>query len=57
MEWMWARKPNLASWWDTVRQRHSFGTVFDAFPDAERKAGLRDAGLESREAAEKILAP
>ena len=56
MDWMWARRPNLAGWWDAVRERRSFGTVFDAFPDAKRKAGLRDAGLESREAAEKILA-
>ena len=56
MDWMWARKPNLAGWWDAVLQRQSFGTVFDAFPDAKRKAGLRDAGLESGEAAEKILA-
>ena len=56
MDWMWARRPNLAGWWDAVRERPSFGTVFDAFPDAKRKAGLRDAGLESREAAEKILA-
>ena len=56
MDWMWARRPNLAGWWDAVRERPSFGTVFDAFPDAKRKAGLRDAGLESREAVEKILA-
>ena len=56
MDWMWARRPNLAGWWDAVRERPSFGTVFDAFPDAKRKAGLRDAGLDSREAVEKILA-
>ncbi len=47
MDWMWARRPNLAGWWDAVRERPSFGAVFDAFPDAKRKAGLRDAGLES----------
>ena len=56
MDWMWARRLNLAGWWDAVRERQSFGIVFDAFPDAKRKAGLRDTGLESREAAEKILA-
>ena len=56
MDWMWARRPNLASWLDAIRRRPSFGTVSDAFPDAKRKAGLRDAGLGSREAAEKILA-
>ena len=56
MDWMWARRPNLAAWWYAIRPRPSFGTVFDAFPDAKRKAGLRDAGLEYREAAEKILA-
>ena len=56
MDWMWARRLNLAGWWDAVRERQSFGIVFDAFPNAKRKVGLRDAGLESREAAEKILA-
>ena len=56
MDWMWARRPNLPGWWDAVRERLSFGTVFDAFPDVKRKAGLQDAGLESREAVEKILA-
>ena len=47
MDWMWARRPNLAGWWDAVRERPSFGTVFVAFPDVKRKAGLRDAGSVS----------
>ena len=55
MDWMWDDRPHVAAWWDTVRDRDSFGTVFDAFPDPRRKAGLRAAGEESREAAERIL--
>ena len=55
MDWMWDDRPHVAAWWDTVRDRDSFGTVFDAFPDPRRKAGLRAAGEETREAAERIL--
>ena len=55
IDWMWDDRPHVAAWWDTVRDRDSFGTVFDAFPDPRRKAGLRAAGEESREAAERIL--
>ena len=55
MDWMWDDRPHVAAWWDTVRDRDSFGTVFDAFPDPRRKAGLRAAGELSREAAERIL--
>lgn len=47
MAWMWDKRPHLAGWWDNVRRRPSFETVFAAYPDPARKAGLRAAGEEA----------
>ena len=55
MAWMWDDRPNLARWWDAVRERSSFKTVFAAFPDPDRKAGLLAAGEEATDRVKAIL--
>ena len=55
LSWMWKDRPRVAAWWDRIRERGSFDTVFGAFPNPERAAGMRAAGEEAREAIEKIL--
>lgn len=56
MGWMWHQRPHLARWWEAVRERPSFDIVFGAFPNPERKAGLRDAGTEVHDGVRRILA-
>ncbi|MEC8673570.1 MAG: hypothetical protein VXY13_07480 [Pseudomonadota bacterium] len=48
--------PHLAGWWDDIRRRPSFETVFAAYPDPARKAGLRAAGEEAANRVTSILA-
>ena len=55
LDWMWKDRPLLASWWDRIRQRPSFDTVFSAYPNPARKAGLRQAGAEVRQTVADIL--
>jgi glutathione S-transferase len=55
MDSMWDTRPHVAGWWTSVRERPSFDTVFSAFPDPQRKAGLRAAGEEARDGVRQIL--
>jgi len=54
--WMWGSLPRLDAWWHKIRQRDSFGTVFNAFPNVARQQAMLQAGEEVREEAIKILA-
>jgi len=54
--WMWRDLPYLDAWWDKIRQRNSFSTVFDAFPNPARQQAMLQAGEDVREDAVKILA-
>lgn len=56
LDWMWQDMFHVARWWDGVRNRPSFNTVFAAFPDPDRKAGLRLAGEEVYQKVKDILA-
>ena len=56
MAWIWNDRPHLSRWWDAVQQRPSFVTVFSAFPDPARKAGLLAAGEEATDRVKAILA-
>jgi len=56
MSWMWRERPHLAAWWRSMQERPSFDTVFGAFPNPQRKAGLRAAGEQARDGVRKILA-
>ena len=55
MGWMWDNRPHVSHWWASVQDRPSFDTVFSAFPDPQRKAGLLAAGEEAREGVRQIL--
>lgn len=55
MEWMWEERPHVAAWWQTIQERPSFDTVFGAFDNPQRKAGLRAAGEEARDSVRRIL--
>ena len=55
-EWMWHDLPHLDGWWSRIRQRNSFNTVFDAFPNPARRQAMLQAGKEVREQAVRILA-
>ena len=55
-EWMWHDLPHLDGWWSRIRQRNSFNTVFDAFPNPARRQAMLQAGEEVREQAVRILA-
>lgn len=55
MDWMWDTRPHVSNWWASVRERPSFDTVFGAFPDPQRKAGLLAAGEEARDGVRQIL--
>lgn len=55
MDDMWNTRPHVAGWWASVQQRPSFDTVFSAFPDPRRKAGLLAAGEEARDDVRRIL--
>jgi len=48
--------PHLAGWWNDIRQRPSFETVFTAFPNPARTASLRAAGKEAANRVTSILA-
>lgn len=56
LNWMWNDRPHVADWWDRIRERESFQTVFGAFENPKRAAGMRAAGEEARESLEKLLA-
>jgi glutathione S-transferase len=56
-EWMWDDLPHLHAWWGNIRERTSFSTVFDAYPNPARRRGMRQAGEEVHEEAVKILYP
>ena len=55
LEWMWDDLPQMQAWWQRIQARPSFDHVFSAFPNPDRKRGLREAGLEARSAVETIL--
>lgn len=52
---LWEGLPHLAAWWQAMKRRPSFGIVFDAYPDEERKHGLRTSGEEVRDIVRDIL--
>lgn len=55
-DWMWSDLPGVARWWDRIRARPSFDTVFGAFPNPDRIRRLKEAGQEAKPAVEDILA-
>jgi len=56
MSWMWDARPHVGAWWAAMKERPSFDTVFNAFPDPRRKAGLRAAGEEAVDSVRDLLA-
>ena len=56
LDWMWSDLPGVARWWDRIRARPSFDTVFGAFPNPDRIRRLKEAGQEAKPAVEDILA-
>ena len=43
---LWEGFPHLKDWWQAIKARPSFGTVFNAYPNEARKHGLRTSGEE-----------
>jgi len=54
-EWMWDGMPHLDAWWHKIKDRESFSTVFEAFPNPARRRAMKQAGQDVREDAIRIL--
>lgn len=52
---MWAARPHVANWFDTVRARPSFSTAYNGFMAPPVLGVMREKGLEARAKVEEIL--